>query len=70
MYKISHSVILIIIDVKHQKRRHIECLCPAVVIKLKPVEVSSGLGWEEKRSEVQHLGQCLLTGWVPFLWRL
>ncbi len=31
---------------------------------------SSGLGWEEKRSEVQHLWRCPLMGWVPHLWHL
>jgi hypothetical protein len=31
---------------------------------------SSGLGWEEKRSEVQPLGRCPLTGRIPRLWRL
>jgi hypothetical protein len=35
-------MIFIIIDLKHRKRRHIERLCPAVVIKFKPVEVSTG----------------------------
>ncbi len=29
-YEILHSLILIIIDLKHWKRRHIERLCPAV----------------------------------------
>jgi hypothetical protein len=55
-------MIFIIIDLKHRKRRHIERLCPAVVIKFKPVEVNSGLGWKEKRSEVQPLGQFLQMG--------
>jgi hypothetical protein len=31
---------------------------------------SSGLGWKEKRSEVQPLGGCPLMGRVPRLWRL
>jgi hypothetical protein len=31
---------------------------------------SSGLGWEEQRSEVQPLWWCPLTGWVPRLWHL
>ncbi len=32
--------------------------------------LSTGLGWEEKRSEVQRLWRCSLTGWVPRLWHL
>ncbi len=31
--------------------------------------LSSGLGWKEKRSEVQPLGRCTLTGRVLRLWR-
>jgi hypothetical protein len=31
--EISHSLTLIIINLKHWKRRHFERLCPAVVIK-------------------------------------
>jgi hypothetical protein len=32
--------------------------------------LSFGLGQKEKRSEVQPLQWCPLTGWVPHLWHL
>jgi hypothetical protein len=44
-YEIFHSLIFKIIDLKHRKRRHIECLFPAVVIKFKPVGSKGSKLW-------------------------